>query len=248
MNTLYLGQALYIKQTNVGMGEEQEKVEVLAQEIKETERKNHRAAGMANMMPIISKLYCSPSRTVFAVRRRPHVVSGGGFVVTDCCTDKVVFRVDGSCIHGTSGQLILKDGDGNDLLVLRRKGWLVEALSMYKKWKGYQRSQNLVFSLKKPNSFFVKNSAIRICTEPRAVSNKGWDFEVRGYFPDNCTMVDSRGNIVVQVGMEKEVEEVMESKDFYHVVVKQGMDQAFVFGVIAILDYIYSESSQSAYC
>lgn len=43
--------------------------------------------------------------------------------------------------------------------------------------------------------------------------------------------------------MKKEVEKVMESKDFYHVVVKPGMDQAFVFGVIAILDYIYGEST-----
>jgi len=41
----------------------------------------------------------------------------------------------------------------------------------------------------------------------------------------------------------KEVEEVMENNDFYHVVVKPGMDQAFVFGVIAILDYIHGEST-----
>lgn len=34
-----------------------------------------------------------------------------------------------------------------------------------------------------------------------------------------------------------------EVEDFYHVVVKPGMDQAFVFGVIAILDHIYGEST-----
>jgi len=41
----------------------------------------------------------------------------------------------------------------------------------------------------------------------------------------------------------KEVEELVENKDLYHVVVKPGMDQAFVFGVIAILDHIYGEST-----
>jgi len=41
----------------------------------------------------------------------------------------------------------------------------------------------------------------------------------------------------------KEVEELMENNDLYRVVVKPGMDQAFVFGVIAILDYIYGEST-----
>ena len=51
--------------------------------------------------------------------------------------------------------------------------------------------------------------------------------------------------IYTQVGVNKEVEKLMESKDLYHVVVKPGIDQAFVFGVIAILDNIYGEST---YC
>jgi len=45
--------------------------------------------------------------------------------------------------------------------------------------------------------------------------------------------------------VNKEVEKLMESKDLYNVVVKPGMDQAFVFGVIAVLDYIHGEST---YC
>ena len=31
-----------------------------------------------SMMAIISKLYCSSSQTVLGVRKRPHVVNGGG--------------------------------------------------------------------------------------------------------------------------------------------------------------------------
>lgn len=44
--------------------------------------------------------------------------------------------------------------------------------------------------------------------------------------------------------MKKEVEKVMAGKDLYQVVVKPGIDQAFVFGVIAILDYIYDGSTR----
>lgn len=82
---------------------------------------------------------------------------------------------------------------------------MVEALSIYKKWKGYsldyEGSQNLVFRLKEPYSCLVKNKEIRISTEPKATtSNKGWDFEIRGYFPDkSCSIVDTRGNVVAQV-------------------------------------------------
>ncbi|KAH1100888.1 hypothetical protein GLYMA_13G111100v4 [Glycine max] len=120
---------------------------------------------------------------------------------------------------------------------------MVEALSIYKKWKGYsldyEGSRKLIFSLRESNSCFVKNNAIRIFTR-----NRGCDFKISGCFPDKCcSIVDSKGNEVAQVRMMKEVEKLIESKDLYHVVVNPGMDQAFVFGVIAILDYIYGEST-----
>lgn len=71
-------------------------------------------------MAIVSKMYCSRSQAVMVVRRRPHVVSGGGFVVTDI-QQRVVFRADGCGTLGTGGRLILRDGEGNPLLLIRRQ-------------------------------------------------------------------------------------------------------------------------------
>lgn len=82
---------------------------------------------------------------------------------------------------------------------------MVEALSIYRKWKGYsfdyKGSQKLVFTLKEPNSCLARNNTLRISTEPKTKGNtKNWDFEIDGYFPDRaCSIVDSRGNIVAQV-------------------------------------------------
>ncbi|KAL9276085.1 hypothetical protein ACSQ67_026371 [Phaseolus vulgaris] len=78
-----------------------------------------------SMMSVIRKLYCSSSQTMLRVRRGPHMVNGG-----------VVFRVDGCGIYGTKVQLILRDGEGDALLLMHQKGGMVEALSIYKKWKG----------------------------------------------------------------------------------------------------------------
>ncbi|KAK7368172.1 hypothetical protein VNO80_10196 [Phaseolus coccineus] len=121
---------------------------------------------------------------------------------------------------------------------VEREAWL-RPLTFTRNGKdslNYEGSQTLVFSLKEPNSCFVKNNGIRISIEPKDASNKGWDFEIKGYFPDrNCSIVDIRSN----VGMNKELEKLMESKDVYNVVVKPGMDQTFAFGVIVVLDYIY---------
>ncbi|CAL9027530.1 unnamed protein product [Prunus brigantina] len=202
------------------------------------------AAKPSVIKPIISKVYCSSSQAVLAVRRRPHVINGGGFVVTDC-SQKVAFRVDGCGILGTKDEMILRDGDGDALLLIRRKGAMVEALSIYRKWKGYtldyEGSQDqLVFCLKEPNSCLARTHAIRISTKAR--QNKDWDFEIKGYFPDkDCSIVDSKGNTMAQIGVKKEL---MASKDLYHVVVAPGMDHAFVIGVITILDYIYGESTR----
>lgn len=78
------------------------------------------AKSSINMMPIVSKVYCSPFDVVLAVRRRPNVANGGGFAVSDC-NQRVVFRVDGCGVLGRKEELILRDGEGNALLLIRRK-------------------------------------------------------------------------------------------------------------------------------
>lgn len=46
------------------------------------------------------------------------------------------------------------------------------------------------------------------------------------------------------MGIEKEMEEMVgNKKDLYNVIVRAKVDQAFIVGVIAILDYIHGEST-----
>ncbi|KAF9597477.1 hypothetical protein IFM89_018923 [Coptis chinensis] len=223
-------------------------------------------ASKANVAPIVSKMYCSSSQANFIVRRRPHVVNGGGFVVTNY-SQNVAFRVDGCGTLGVEGEAILKNSDGESLLVIRRKahftpssiyvlsqinlhicthnGGLVQALSINRQWRGYKINyegvEKLVFSLKEPVVCIIKKIPIRIKVEP---GKNNWDFEVKGSFPDRaCTIIDSEGNIVAQVGVKNDLEEMILCKDLYHVVVQPGCDQAFVFGVIAILDNIHGETT-----
>ncbi|KAG8367140.1 hypothetical protein BUALT_Bualt16G0041700 [Buddleja alternifolia] len=198
-------------------------------------------------MPILSKVYCSTSEVVLVVRRRPNVANGGGFAVVDC-SQRDVFRVDGCGIIGRKDELILRDAEGNALLLIRRKGSMIEALSLTRQWKGvtydFSGSQKLVFTLKEPNSCFSKNTPIRISTESKDSSSYG-NFEIRGDFPSrSCSIVNSTGDLVAQIGVREEVEQVMLGRDLYHVKIMPGIDQAFVFGVIAVLDYIYDGSTK----
>uniref|UniRef100_A0A7N0VCV5 Uncharacterized protein n=1 Tax=Kalanchoe fedtschenkoi TaxID=63787 RepID=A0A7N0VCV5_KALFE len=199
-------------------------------------------------MAVVSKMYCSSKESLLVVRRRPHVVMGGGFVVTDC-SHWTLFRVDGCGVIGKMGEVVLRDGQGHPLLLLQRKKGLVQVLHVHRQWRGftphYEGSQKqLAFILKDPKACFAFSNAIRISTQPRMNNVKDWDFEVRGYFPDrNCSIIDHQGNVVAQIGVRMEIKELMTTQDLYHVVVSAGNDQAFVVGIIAVLDSIYGEST-----
>ncbi|KAG6428550.1 hypothetical protein SASPL_112802 [Salvia splendens] len=204
-------------------------------------------ATKSSVLPIVSKVYCAPSEVILAVRRRPNVANGGGFVVADVA-QRVLFRVDGCGVIGKKDELILKDGDGNDLLLIRRKGGTIEALSLTRKWKGFAYdfvgSEKLIFTLKEPNSCFSTQNRLRISVESKELCSHG-SFEVQGDFPARaCTIVSPMGDVVALIGVNKELQRLMGTRDMYHVEIKAGFDQAFVFGVIAVLDYIYDGSTR----
>ncbi|CAN8270650.1 unnamed protein product [Cochlearia groenlandica] len=190
------------------------------------------------MKAVVSKLHCSSVEEVMTVRRRPHVVNGGGFVVTDS-KEKIVFKIDGCGVLGTRGELVLRDSHGHELLIVHKKGGMLQALSIHNKWRGYtydyKGDSKPVFTLKDPKhpSCFSITGSIRISVQP-----ENCYFDVRGYFPDrDCSIVDSTGNVIARVG------EWIGTKDIYKVAIEANVDKAFVVGVIAVLDYIYGEST-----
>ncbi|KZV27496.1 protein LURP-one-related 6-like, partial [Dorcoceras hygrometricum] len=94
------------------------------------------------------------------------------------------------------------------------------------------------------SSCFSNNSPIRISAESTEFSTYR-NLEIVGDFQQrSCSIVNSKGDVIAQIGVSKEVEQVMSSRDLYHVRIKAGIDQAFVFGVITVLDYIYDGSTR----
>ncbi|XP_020573742.1 protein LURP-one-related 6 [Phalaenopsis equestris] len=202
------------------------------------------AEASENLMPIVSKLFCSSSLTAFVVRRRPHAINGGGLVVTDCSLQKVAFRVDGCGVLGAKGELVVRDGDGSSVLYINKKQGIIEAMSSCSKWNGHVMEvdgvKEKIFRLIDSKPFFARCNATKIYIEPKRINNKEYCFEVIGSFPQrNCIITAPKGIIVAQVGLK----EMNGSKDLYSVVVHPGFDQAFVIGVIAILDYLNGEST-----
>ncbi|PWZ07340.1 Protein LURP-one-related 6 [Zea mays] len=215
--------------------------------------------------PVVSKIFCSSSQAVLMVRRRPPTVNGGGLVVTDR-NQTAAFRVDGCGTIGASGQLIVRDGDGSAILFIHKKvkvwspatassrltdetlvsqGGVVQALSINNWWRGYLTDygepSKLVFSLQDPKPVLCTNTKgdVRVTVEPSG-RKRHWDYEVTGSFAQrSCAIKNRAGQLVAQIGGKG----MMAGRDLYQVVVQPGYDQAFVVGIIAILDNTHGEST-----
>ncbi|RCV46282.1 hypothetical protein SETIT_9G519000v2 [Setaria italica] len=203
----------------------------------------HTMGAYTTIAPVVSKIFCSSSQAVLMVRRRPPTVNGGGFVVTDQ-DQRAVFSVDGCGIIGASGQLIVRDGDGNAILFIHKKGGIVQALSVSNWWRGYLTDygepSKLVFSLQDPKPVLCMKGDVQVTLEPKG-RNRHWDYEVTGSFVQrSCAIKNRAGHVAAQIG----VKGMLAGRDFYQVVVQPGYDQAFVVGVIAILDNIHGESTR----
>lgn len=127
-----------------------------------------------NVLPIVSKVYCSPFDVILAVRRRPNVAGGGGFVVADC-NQRVVFGVDGCGVIGKKEELILRDGDGNALLLIRRKVHSFSSfIDFFNIFLCYQLNcVSLFFFLK----LFLKGGTIEALSLTRKWKGYALDFE-----------------------------------------------------------------------
>nr|ABR17557.1 unknown [Picea sitchensis] len=202
----------------------------------------------AIVRPVVSKQFCSTSKTAFLVRKRPCAVNGGGFVVTDCGGNEV-FRVEG-CGLMVKHQAVLKDGEGKPILTLKRKVGVVEVFSFHKQWQGFVRDE--IDGVEKP--IFKVTASTLSCSEKNPIKvsltnssnhRKRLEYEIVGSFTERACGIYADSNfIVAEVKMNDAITDVMGSiKDIYSVVVQPGVDQAFVFGLVAVLDKLNGEDS-----
>nr|TKV97887.1 hypothetical protein SEVIR_9G523700v2 [Setaria viridis] len=124
------------------------------------------------------------------------------------------------------------------------EGGVVQALSVSNWWRGYLTDygepSKLVFSLQDPKPVLCMKGDVQVTVEPKG-RNRHWDYEVTGSFVQrSCAIKNRAGHVAAQIG----VKGMLAGRDFYQVVVQPGYDQAFVVGVIAILDNIHGESTR----
>ncbi|GLJ13734.1 hypothetical protein SUGI_0219190 [Cryptomeria japonica] len=192
-------------------------------------------------LPVVGKEFCSPLLTILTVRKKPLVFSEGGLTVTESSTGQIVFRVEGRG-PSSKNRLVLMDSLGKPLLTLRRKGF-----AMCNHWWGFSGEkydgQEPIFSVKKP-LIFSKSGDMEVFLGPN-IKKKQADYTVQGSYKERyCKIYNGTTTIVAEVKRKFATSDVMLSRDVFSVVVKMGVDQAFIMGLIVILHQISGENDE----
>ncbi|GLJ13730.1 hypothetical protein SUGI_0219130 [Cryptomeria japonica] len=188
--------------------------------------------------PVVGEEFCSSSVTVLTVRKKDLVFSGGGFIVTNSCTGQIAFRVDGRGLSSTN-KLILMDPLGKPLLTLHRK-----AFRILHRWYGFHGEacdgQKPIFSVNKLSMFSKNEVAEAFVGSSRGMKHSA--YKVLGnYSKRHCSIYNGLGTLVAEVKRKFATSDVVLSKDVFNVVVKVGIDQAFMMGLIVILHQMSGE-------
>ncbi|XP_057858909.2 protein LURP-one-related 5-like [Cryptomeria japonica] len=188
--------------------------------------------------PVVGEDFCSSSVTVLTVRKKALVFSGGGFIVTNSCTGEIAFRVDGRGLSSTN-KLILMDPLGKPLLTLHRK-----AFRILHHWYGIHgeacHGQKPIFSVSK-SSMFTKNEVAEAFVGSTRGKKHSYYKVLGNYSERHCSIYNGLGTLVAEVKRKFATSDVMLSKDVFNVVVKAGIDQAFMMGLIVILHQMSGE-------
>jgi len=189
---------------------------------------------------VIDDKFCKDSATALTVWKKSLLFCCSGFTVYDP-SGNLVFRVESYC-SDPKNEVLLMDAAGMALLTMRRK-WL----SLHNEWQGFlgefQDAQKPLFVVKRASSLRIPTNNLADVYVGASAKGKQKplpDYHIKGcYAKRSFTFLNKSGDVIAEV-KPKQVRsaEIKFGGDVFNLVVWPGYDQAFVMGLIIILDQI----------
>eukprot|EP01018_Ginkgo_biloba_P036917 Gb_03478 [translate_table: standard] len=187
---------------------------------------------------VVNDQFCTgPDPAKLTVWKKSLLFSGNGFTVFDS-TGNLVFRVDryGSTVEG---EVVLMDAVGKSLLTLRHKMPFLPH-----RWEGFHgdrvEGQKPAFTVKRSSMLGIK-SPVQVFMSSGYLKKQS-DYYVQGSFRErSCTIHSSDSTIAAQVSRKCATSKIMLERDVFSLVVQPGYDQAFIMGLIIVLDHLSHE-------
>ncbi|KAH9289872.1 hypothetical protein KI387_033989 [Taxus chinensis] len=195
---------------------------------------------------IVDEQYCSVKATTLTVWNKSQVLAGQGFTALDS-NGNLLFRVD------TYDDLLLMDARGKPLLTLCRK-----LPSLHQRWEGFLGNKidgkKPLFTVRK-SSILPTNNCVQVFLNCGFICKPCADYEIEGSFSQRgCTIYASTPRVpAAMVGFfcvsvisgtvkrKRGAAGIMLGKQVFSLCIEHGFDQAFIMGLIIVLDQIDSD-------
>nr|ABK26200.1 unknown [Picea sitchensis] len=187
---------------------------------------------------VVDDKLSNSSVTALTVWRKSLVFSCNGFTVFDS-SGNLVFRVD-NYASDLKDEIVLMDAAGMALLTIRRKSWL----SLQNQWKGFlgefRDGKKPLFVVRRVTSLLIPTKTLAevyMCSSAKRKGKPQFDYRVEGYYAKRSfTILNSLNKVVAEVKPKQVRSEITLGGDVFNLTVNPGYDQAFVMGLIVVLD------------
>jgi len=184
---------------------------------------------------VIDDKLSKASATTLTVWKKSLVFSCNGFTVFNS-SGNLVFRVD-SYPSDPKGEVLLMDAAGRALLTMRRK-----RLSLQNEWQGFpgefRDAQNPLFVVRRASLRISSKNTAEVYVRSSAKSKKP-SYRVEGCYAERSfTLLNSFNEVVAEVKPKQVRSDIRLGGDVFNLTVRPGYNQAFVMGLIIVLDEI----------
>jgi len=179
--------------------------------------------------------------TALTVWKKSLVFSCNGFTVFDSSGD-LVYRVD-SYSSDPEDEVLLMDAAGIALLTMRRK-----RLSLQNEWQGFlgefSDAQKPLFVVRRAPSLLISTRSlaevyVRSSAKSKKKKKPYSQYRLEGcYAKRSFTLLNNFNEVVAEVKPKQVRSDIRLGADVFNLTVRPGYDQAFVMGLIIVLDQI----------
>ncbi|KAG0579223.1 hypothetical protein M758_4G084100 [Ceratodon purpureus] len=178
---------------------------------------------------VVRQRYCIPTAAQY---RLENELMSKAWTITDA-NGEVVFRVRGKKVDWIKSKRELVDESGNTVVYMEEKPWTLKNV-----WKAFAPGESEpLFTLKSTNAFSFK-PRVNIFL-PSNTAQKQPDYTIEGGFLAKKCRIYFGEELVAEVTREASLKNIIITKSIFNATIYPGVDIAFIFSIIIIIDKIY---------
>jgi uncharacterized protein YxjI len=186
---------------------------------------------------VVGAQYCLKTAEQFTLE---NAIFSKDWSITNATSGQEVFRVRGKRVDWCKAKRELVDLDGNPIVLMEQKPW-----SWMGVWRAFDpgNKEQPLWTMKK-STFCSFRPQLQIFL-PSNTEREVPDYTMKGQWLCKKVTIFLGEQKVAEVVRDVSLKNVLIEKSIFHVLVQPGVDTAFIFSLIVIMDKLYVHNNKS---